>query len=135
MLKPIPRYVVVGALCAGLYNGVMLAGDREGLHYAVSTVIAFVLIVTTGYVLHCKYTFTEALTWRGFARYVAAMLVSLPISIGGMFVLRDVAHLPMIIASPAFTAVMFAWNYLATHWAVVTRKLGRKPSPLDGVAP
>lgn len=135
MLKPIPRYVIVGALCAALYNVTMIAGDRLRIHYAVSTVVAFVMIVALGYVLHCKFTFSEALSLRGLVRYTAAMILSLPLSLGGMFLLRDLAHLPMVIASPTLTALLFGWNYLATHWAVVTRKLGRKAADFDKVAP
>ncbi len=135
MFKPIPRYVLVGAFCAGLYNAIMIAGDWARLHYVVSTIVAFVLIVVVGYVLHCKFTFSEPLSLRGFGRYTVAMLVTLPLSIGGMFVLRDLIHLPMVLASPTLTVLLFAWNYLATHWAVVTRKLGSKPDKLDQVVP
>jgi len=134
MFKPIPRYVLVGALCATLYNATMIVGDWAGLHYVVSTLIAFVLVVSLGYYLHCTFTFSERLSLRGLARYTAAMIVSLPLSVGGMFLLRDMAHLPMMVASPTLTVLLFGWNYLATHWAVVTRRLGRKAKALDEAA-
>ena len=127
----IPRYTVVGAICAAIYNGMMIAGDALGVHYAVSTGVAFVIIVITGYALHCLYTFSEKLSMRGFARYTAAMLLTLPFSLGGMFLLRDVAHLPMWFASPFLTGVMFCWNFVAAHWAVVTNAIGRKKTALD----
>ena len=127
----IPRYTVVGAICAAIYNGMMIAGDALGVHYAVSTGVAFVIIVITGYALHCLYTFSEKLSMRGFARYTAAMLLTLPFSLGGMFLLRDVTHLPMWFASPFLTGVMFCWNFVAAHWAVVTNAIGRKKTALD----
>ena len=82
-----------------------------------------------GYALHCLYTFSEQLSVRGFARYTAAMLLTLPFSLGGMYLLRDVAHAPMWLASPFLTALMFVWNYVATHWAVVTHAFTRKKAP------
>jgi putative flippase GtrA len=126
----IPRYTIVGAICAAIYNGMMIAGDALGVHYAVSTGVAFVIIVITGYALHCLYTFSEKLSVRGFLRYGAAMLLTLPISLGGMFLLRDLAHVPMWFASPFLTAAMFCLNFVAAHWAVVTRVMsGKKGQP------
>ena len=127
----IPRYTIVGAICAAIYNGMMIAGDALGVHYAVSTGVAFVIIVITGYALHCLYTFSEKLSLRAFVRYTAAMLLTLPVSLGGMYLLRDLAHAPMWFASPFLTALMFCWNFVATHWAVVTQVIGRKKSALD----
>jgi putative flippase GtrA len=127
----IPRYTIVGAICAAIYNGMMIAGDALGVHYAVSTGVAFVIIVAAGYALHCLYTFSEKLSLRAFARYTAAMLLTLPVSLGGMYLLRDLAHAPMWFASPFLTALMFCWNFVATHWAVVTQAIGRKKTALD----
>ena len=33
----IPRYVVVGALCAGLYNLIMIVGDALGVNFGYAT--------------------------------------------------------------------------------------------------
>jgi putative flippase GtrA len=131
----VPRYVVVGALCAGLYNLIMIAGDAAGVNFVASTCFAFVVNVLVGYTLHCRFTFSEPMTWRGLARYTAAMLLNLPLSIVGIWLLNGVIRLPMWLASPLVTAFLFAWNYVATHWAVVARVLTGKngaeshPSP------
>ena len=122
----VPRYVVVGAFCAGLYTLMMIAGDAIGLGYLWSTMIAFVVLVLIGYLLHCLYTFSEKLSWRGLARYTAAMLLTLPLSLAGIYLFRGLLHLPMWIASPLVTILLFVWNFLATRWAVVARVLGRK---------
>ncbi len=122
----IPRYTIVGAICAAIYNVSMIAGDAVGLHYLPATLIAFVVIVAAGYLLHCLYTFSERLSLGGFVRYTAVMALTLPLSIGAMFLLRDLAHAPMWIASPVVTVLLYGWNFVATHWAVVTRTLGGK---------
>ena len=121
----IPRYVIVGGLCAAIYNVTMMAGDVLKIHYVTSTLVAFVMIVLIGYALHCLFTFSEKLNLKGFVRYTAVMSLTLPFSIGGMFLLHDLAHLPVWLASPTLTGLLFCWNFVATHWAVVTRTLGR----------
>lgn len=135
-LDRIPRYVVVGALCAGLYNLIMIAADWLGAGHiskavliVASTTFAFVVNVLVGYVLHCRFTFSEPMSLRGLARYTAAMLLNLPLSIGGIWLLNGLARLPMWVASPLLTGFLFAWNYVATHWAVVTRVLSGKKAP------
>jgi len=122
----VPRYVLVGGFCAGLYNVFMIAADWAGVGYVAATVVAFVGLVLIGYVLHCRFTFSERMSIRGLVRYTAAMLLTLPLSLAVMFGLKGVIHLPMWAASPLLTGLMFAWNFLATRWAVVTRVLMRK---------
>jgi len=122
----VPRYVLVGGFCAGLYNVFMIAADWAGVGYVAATVVAFAGLVLIGYVLHCRFTFSERMSIRGLVRYTAAMLLTLPLSLAVMFALKGVIHLPMWAASPLLTVVMFAWNFLATRWAVVTRVLMRK---------
>ncbi len=121
-----PRYVVVGAFCAGLYNVIMIAGDALHVADGWSTVFAFVLLVLVGYALHCLYTFSERLSLRGLTRYAGAMVLTLPLSLGGIYLFRDFAHLPMFIASPLLTLSLFVCNFVAARWAVVTRVLVRK---------
>ena len=131
----IPRYALVGALCAGLYNVIMIAGDALGVNFVASSVFAFVVNVALGYTLHCRFTFSEPMTVRGLARYTAAMLLNLPLSIGGVWLLHGVVRAPMWLASPVVTALLFIWNYVATHWAVVTRALSRKKGAPGEFAP
>jgi putative flippase GtrA len=131
----IPRYALVGALCAGLYNVIMIAGDAAGVNFVLSSVFAFAVNVAVGYTLHCRFTFSEPMTVRGLARYTAAMLLNLPLSIGGVWLLHGVLRAPMWLASPVVTALLFIWNYVATHWAVVTRALSRKKGPPGEFAP
>lgn len=132
----VPRYIVVGAFCAGIYNVMMIAGDWLGITYVATTLVAFVVLVLLGYVLHCLYTFSEKLSAIGLARYTGAMLLTLPLSLGGMWLLHGVAHLPMWLASPLLTVSLFCWNFVATRWAVLSRALARKKPVAPGeIAP
>jgi len=128
-LDRIPRYAVIGALCAALYNVIMIAGDALGVNFVASTTFAFVVNVLVGYVLHCRFTFSEPMSLRGVVRYAAAMLLNLPLSLAGIWLFNGLIRLPMWLASPVVTALLFAWNYVATHWAVVSRVLAGKKTP------
>ena len=130
MFRHISRYLVVSVLCAGIYNLVMFAGAWIGVHYAVSTVVAFVLIVATGYVLHCTFTFSQTFGWGSAVRYGAVMLVNLPVNLGLMFVLHDLLHVPVPVASVALTVILFAWNFLMSRWAIL-----RRPVPKSSEVP
>jgi putative flippase GtrA len=133
-LARIPRYIVVGAICAGIYNVVMILADALRVHYVASTGIAFVIIVIVGYALHCFYTFSEPPTPKGFVRYTSAMLLTLPLSLGAMFLVRDLCRAPMWLASPAVTGLLFAWNFVAAHWAVTVPSTTKEKSVLDEVS-
>jgi putative flippase GtrA len=113
----------------------MIAGDAAGVNFVASTVVAFVVNVLVGYTLHCRFTFSERMSWNGLARYTAAMLLNLPLSIVGIWLLHSVLRLPMWLASPLLTAFLFCWNYVATHWAVVTRVLTGKKGAEGQPAP
>ena len=116
------RFVTVGAACAGLHLLVMLGGDRLGLHYAVSLVASYVLVVATGYVLHLRITFREHASRAGFLRYGAVMAANYPLSLLLMFGFCDLAAIPVSWAAPATTVLLAAWNYLSSRWAVSGRR-------------
>jgi putative flippase GtrA len=134
MFHRIPRYIVVGALCAVIYNIFMVLGDAIGVHYLWSTVVAFIALVLLGYLLHCRFTFSQPMSLSGLARYAAAMALTLPLSAGGMYVLRDLLRVPMTAAAPTVTVSLFVWNYLAARWAVIARRLKPRARPLDEAA-
>ena len=115
------RYLLVSAACAGLHLGVMIGGDRLGAHYAVSGLISYGLVVVAGYALHVRVTFAERPSRRGFSRYAAAMAANYPLTLLLMFLLCDVAGVPVPLAAPVVTALMTVWNYLASRWAVSGR--------------
>lgn len=120
------RFLVVGLACALLHNVIMIAGDRLGLHYAVSSALSFCIVVTLGYRLHSGWTFAQAEQSRSsFARYAFTASANLPLSIAGMFVLVDLGGMSVPLASPLVTVLLFAFNFAASRWALRVRRARR----------
>jgi len=119
MTRAAPRYLLVGIACAVLYNVTVIAGDFLGLHYATSTLIAFAIVVPGGYGLHSLFTFGHELSARALFRYALGMAANLPLSIALMFLFCDVAHVAVVVATPATTAILFVWNFVSSRWAIV----------------
>ena len=118
-MRVVGRFFTVGLACALLHNAIMIGGDRLGLHYAVSNVVSFAVVVVVGYVLHSGWTFPDAVRdHASFARYTFSMAANLPLSLAGMFAFVDLAGLPVTLAAPAVTVVLAAFNYLAGRWSL-----------------
>ncbi len=126
MIRAAPRYLVVGATCAALHNAIMIAGDLFGLHYVASTLVSFVIVVLCGYGLHSTFTFGRALSVNALWRYALGMAANLPGSIVLMFLLCSLAGLPVAIAAPATTVILFVWNFAMSHWAIVANPATRR---------
>jgi putative flippase GtrA len=113
------RALTVGLVCALLHNAIVILGDFAGLHYAVSLTISFAIVVVVGYWLHSGWTFRGARrSGSSFARYLLVASANYPASLAGMFLLVDVLGLPVPLASPILTIVLFAVNFLGNKWAL-----------------
>src|ERR1044071_911753 len=107
------RFFTVGLACALLHNAIMIGGDWAGLHYVVSSFISFAVVVLFGYWLHSGWTFPRPERGRmPFARYTLTMALNLPLSIAGMFVFVDLAHLSVPLAAPLVTVLLAAFNFI-----------------------
>jgi len=126
MTATAPRYLLVGITCAVLYNVTLIVGDFSGLHYAVSTVVSFVIVVLSGYWLHSTFTFGRELSAAALFRYALGMAANLPISLILMFVFCDLVHIAVAVAAPATTAILFIWNFAASRWAIVANPTRRR---------
>ena len=113
------RFALVGLVCAAAHNVIMIAGDFAGLHYGISLVVSYLLVVVLGFALHVRFTFGQPATREAFWRYAIAMVANYPATLALLFVLCDLAKIPVVIAAPIATVVMFAWNYIVTRWAIV----------------
>lgn len=121
------RYTFVGATCALVHNAVMIGGHFAGWHYVVSTVASYVIVVVLGYLLHTRFTFRAAGSWAGFVKYAVPMAGNFPASLALMFVLSDLIGLPVPVAAPVATVLLFIANYAVARWAILGA-LFRTPS-------
>jgi putative flippase GtrA len=115
------RFLLVGGLCALVHNAIMIGGAALGLHYVVSTLISYVVVVLLGFFLHSHFTFSVGPELRSFAKYALGMSLNYPFWLVLMFVFCNVGRLPMIIASPLGTCVMVLWNFAVSRWAILKR--------------
>lgn len=117
------RYLTVGALCAIVYNVLMIGFDFAGMHYVPATLVSFAVVAPLGYYLHCRFTFRKALSLEGLLRFMGGLAIGYPLLLGLMMLFCSGLGLPVLIASPLATAVLVAFNYLSARWAIV-RRLG-----------
>jgi len=113
------RFLTVGLACTLLHNVIMIVGHALGLHYVVSSVVSFAIVVVAGYALHSAWTFPRSGRGRtSFARYALSMGANFPLFVASMFVLVDLARLAVLVAVPAVTIALLAFNFVATRWAL-----------------
>jgi putative flippase GtrA len=125
------RYVVVGGLCAVLNNVILIGGDLAGLHYAVSILLTFVLVLPAAYLAHALWTFRTPASWQAFGRFIGGSVSSLVVASFAVWLFRGVLQLPMFISAPLATVVMTIYNYAMAKWAVAHRPANGRPSKLD----
>jgi putative flippase GtrA len=119
-LRP-ARYILVGATCAILYNAVMILGEWGGLAYVWTSILSLFVVIPAGYLLHAGFTFGSGRSWIAFLRFAGSIFAGFPISLLTVALLSSGAGLPMVIAAPAATFVLFVWNYATAHWAILGR--------------
>lgn len=116
------RYLLVGATCAVINPIILIGLDRFGVHYVVSSLISFAVVVAVGYSLHSWFTFRVRRGPSTFALYALALAANYPAQILLLYLMVDLARLPIVIASSATTLILAGWNFFATRWALVHRK-------------
>lgn len=125
------RALVVGLACALAHNVIMIVGDWIGLHYAVSLVFSFLIVVVLGYRLHSGWTFSGAARTRAsFGRYALVASANYPASLCGMFVFVDLLKFSVPLASPIVTVLLFALNFAGNRWALRAGQSSRQTWPL-----
>jgi putative flippase GtrA len=113
------RFYSVGLACALLHNLILIAGDFLGLHYVLSSLISFAVVVAFGYALHSVWTFPRAERGQmSFARYALSMSANLPLFVAGMFAFVDLAGLAVPVSAVLMTVLLMAFNFIATRWAL-----------------
>jgi len=120
-LRFLPRYSVIGVLCALFNNLLLIALDMLGLHFSVSVAISVAVMIPLGFLLQSRLTFAAQPNWPSFWRYAAGLIGNLPLAWLLMWLFRDQAGMPMFIAAPVVTAIAFLLNFAASYWALAQR--------------
>jgi len=114
-------FAFVGGLCLVLNTLVLWAlTSGLGIHYLVSTVIAFACITPLGFLLNKVLAFR---TRREYARvelprYVSAMAASFAANLGLMYVLVSLAGLWYLPASACVALLLLVANFIASdRWS------------------
>ncbi|MBU6500080.1 MAG: GtrA family protein [Rhodospirillales bacterium] len=115
------RYTAIGAICALTHNAVMILGDRAGINYMAMLFVSFALVTPLGYMLHARFTFREAYAVRDFVRFASGVAVGFPISFALMAMFCSGAGLPVAVATPIVTVILYVWNYASAHRAILRR--------------
>jgi putative flippase GtrA len=113
------RYLLVGGTCAALHNAILIGFDRVGVHYVVSSAVSFVVVDLVGYFLHTGFTYKAPRRPSTLARYTVAMAANYPFIVGLLFLMVTLGGVPVPIAAPAGTVILFGWNFLSSRWAIV----------------
>jgi len=113
------RFVVVGLVCAGLHNAIVIAGAWAHVHYVISCAVSYVVVVGVGFALHAGYTFQQQPSLQSFLRYALSMAANYPFTLALLFLMCDVGGWPVALAAPIATVLMVGWNFLASRWAIV----------------
>lgn len=113
------RFFSVGLACALLHNAIMIGGAWLGVHYAVSSLASFVIVVLVGYRLHTAFTWPRAERGRvSLARYTLTMSANLPLFLAGMYLFVDLAGMAVPLAAPLVTVLLMAFNFVGSRWAL-----------------
>ena len=121
-LARIPRYTLVSIACAVLHNVILIAADAAGLGIIACQAASAAVLLPVGFYLQSEYTFACERSWRGFARYSAALITNFPVAVIALWFSRDLAALPMWVAAPISSVVLYCWNFVTSTWALGTGK-------------
>ncbi len=120
-----PRYTAVSLFCVLFNNALLIAFDAAGIHYSAAVLISAGVMIPLAYALHCTLTFAVEPGWRAFARYFGVQIVNTPMAWLLFLLIHDWGGLPMLIAAPVVTGLLFPWNFFSSGWAIVPRAATR----------
>lgn len=119
LVDRIGRYITVGVTCAITHNLIMIGSDLLGVHYLPATLISVAVVTPLGYVLHCWFTFRQARSRDGFLRFAGGIAIGYPFSLALMALFCSGFGWPVAVAAPLATIILFLFNYVWAHWAIV----------------
>ncbi|MBX9663897.1 glycosyltransferase [Novosphingobium sp.] len=118
-IRPIPVYSVAAVALAVLHNAIMIGLDWFGVHYVLCQLASAMVLLPVGYLtMTSGAIFRTRRSWAAFASYSAILISNLPISLALLWLLRGEMALPMLVAAPLSSLVLYMWNYVASFFAL-----------------
>ena len=111
-------YGTIGVICASVSNFIIIASSLAGTEYWNGTVLAFVLVTPLGYVLQSRFTFGVELSTRRFIHFTGGVAIGAVLFLALVGLFHSAFGVPVWIASPLATLLLFCWNYIASYWAI-----------------
>lgn len=115
------RYLAIGCICALANNIIMVAGDRARQNYLTMALVSFVIVTPLAYALHTRFTFVSPFSVGRLLRYASGAALAFPMFLALMAIFCSLMKLPVVIAVPMTTVLLFVWNYISAHLAIVGR--------------
>jgi len=119
LLRQSGRYLWGGAICAIFHNVLVIGLATVGVPYPVALVVSFCITTPIGYLFHSAVTFGERRSWGRLMRFVGGSLAGFGWSAALMIGMHGGLGLPIVVATPLATAMLFLWNFASARWAIV----------------
>jgi hypothetical protein len=117
-INHIPMYSVAALALALLHNAIMIGLDWLGVHYLFCQLASAAVLLPVGYLTMSSAIFRTPRSWTAFAGYSIVLISNLPISLALIWLLRGHLDLPMVVAAPLSSFVLYMWNYVASFFAL-----------------
>jgi putative flippase GtrA len=119
VMRQASRFLAGGGACALLHNVIMIGTSAYGMPYPPALVLSFSLTTPIGYLIHSAYTFETACSRRRLQRFMAGAMSGFLVSAALMVLLCSGLGVPVAVATPIATLLLFFWNFALARWAIL----------------
>ncbi|WP_426262767.1 GtrA family protein [Sphingomonas sp. PWP1-2] len=113
------RYLAGGAFCALVHNVIVISATQCGIAYPVALILSFCVTTPIGYLIHSAFTFEQARSWIRLQRFMLTAIMGFLGSTLLMVLLCTGLRVPVIVATPVTTVLLFLWNFTSARWAIL----------------
>lgn len=128
LMRQSTRYMAGGVVCALLHNVIMVATSAYGIPYPPALVLSFLVTAPIGYAIHSAYTFETACSARRLQRFIGGAASGFAVSAALMVLFCSGLGIPVAVATPIATVLVFFWNFALARWAILDLL-----TPLEGL--
>ncbi|HLH88136.1 MAG TPA: GtrA family protein [Xanthobacteraceae bacterium] len=119
LMRQSTRYLAGGLACALLHNVIMIATSAWGMPYPPALVLSFSVTTPIGYAIHSAYTFETRYSTRRLQRFMAGAVSGFVVSAALMVLFCSGLAMPVAVATPIATVLVFFWNFALARWAIL----------------